>query len=330
MKGSKEAFLFVIPDTQLFQSGGNLYNRQLLDALTRKGVLIREATVEQWPEVKDEHAWSAIFWDSLYLEHPSFAEAAARHTIYMMIHHLESLFPPAGTTADQVFQQKEHPVLQHCEGFLVTSAFTRRYLTAHFPRAHFLQVEPALAAPPPRYPKTSDGLRALLAGNLIARKGIRPFLELLVKDPIPNLQIRIAGSPTHEPAYANQCLTLADQLPNVQFLGELPYSEMTTQYRWANLFISVSKMETFGIALQEAVAHGVPVLTLDRGHAGAHVIAGKNGRAVASLEDLHHQLSALATQQALRASWLAQAALVSIWDHYSWPIAAERFVEQFY
>jgi glycosyltransferase involved in cell wall biosynthesis len=111
----------------------------------------------------------------------------------------------------------------------------------------------------------------------------------------------------------------------VRFSGVLAASEMPALYRRAALLVSASAMETFGIALQEARAHGVPILALDRGNARYHVTPSVNGWLADSVEMLCDSLVLLVRDPGpLRAAFARAQALPGTTE--SWDEIVERFL----
>jgi glycosyltransferase involved in cell wall biosynthesis len=85
-------------------------------------------------------------------------------------------------------------------------------------------------------------------------------------------------------------------------------------------------METFGIALQEARALGLPILALRRGNAEEHVEPGKNGFLVDSLDELAERFLALSRDANELAALVARARAAA--GAESWDEVVERFLPE--
>jgi glycosyltransferase involved in cell wall biosynthesis len=176
----------------------------------------------------------------------------------------------------------EFPVLRCFNGFIATSRFTAGYLAENGLDAKSIQVlEPA-----PMVLDTErnimDGVHALLLGSLTPRKGQLAFLHALDKlNPPPSYSLTLAGSLTADPGYALQCRDIVRASGTlsrcVRIAGEQPAEVIRALYAQSNLFISAAEMETFGMAIQDAVVSGMPVLVKEGGYAGEHVSHGENG-----------------------------------------------------
>lgn len=87
-------------------------------------------------------------------------------------------------------------------------------------------------------------------------------------------------------------------------------------------------METFGMALQEANAYGLPLLALEGGNAREHVAAGY-GSSVSSPLQLVDALLGLVRRPDRLRSWLIQAAGLPRPGTYTWGDAARELVGAF-
>ncbi len=87
-----------------------------------------------------------------------------------------------------------------------------------------------------------------------------------------------------EPEYAQACRETVESHPNQQrsitFVGILPHDAMPAEYARADVLVSAARMETFGMALQEAVA--------------SHVVEGVTGRLFRSAEEMARGMLELA------------------------------------
>ena len=121
---------FIIPDYTSFISGGNRYNQQLITALQNEGVELLVKTIEAWRFSKTSLGKGIIFVDSLYLkETQELTNLERKETRFILIvHHLQSLFPPAGYTSQAWMEEQELSALQQYDGFLTTSQYTADYL----------------------------------------------------------------------------------------------------------------------------------------------------------------------------------------------------------
>lgn len=329
---------FVLPDGSELVSGGNVYNAELLRAL---GAL-REVEGARVPRVRTlrpaeflaelPHGEPALYLvDSLNLaEAERLAGRAPGQRAVLVAHHLPSLEP--GIAPSDPALALERRVLPLFDAWVVTSPFTREVLAARgFPSERLLLV-------PPELPDVSLGertyeppLRALVVANLIRRKGVLELVTELAARMAPDteLTLELVGRDGLEPDYAREVLTAlaAPALAGrARFSGPVAYSAMGACYRRANLFVSAASMETFGMALAEAHAHGLPILALDGGHARAHFTPGEDGELFASVPALAARLVLLARDARAMAQLFAAARQGRASHSDSWQLAARRLL----
>ncbi len=117
--------------------------------------------------------------------------------------------------------------------------------------------------------------QVLFLGQINLRKGVARLLEamrLLRDEPI---QLTLAGPCEIDPS------SWAD-LPNVEWLGSVPRSEVGRLYEEADVFILPTLSDGYAITQLEALSRGLPVIA--SAHCGAAVDHGVNGWILADLE----------------------------------------------
>ena len=106
-----------------------------------------------------------------------------------------------------------------------------------------------------------ETIRLLAVNQLIPRKGLMPFLDVLVEwarsHPERSIEFRCAGSgPLHDP--------LAARLfpPNLKFtlLGNIEYPDLPEIYYDADILAFPTLADEWGLVVNEAMAAGLPVL----------------------------------------------------------------------
>lgn len=104
--------------------------------------------------------------------------------------------------------------------------------------------------------------RLLSVGNLIPRKRIHLCIEVLkiLRDEGWDAILDVVGDGPQRPALEALVSEFAVR-DFVRFRGELPSHAIADMLKFADVFLSMSTEETFGVAISEAVAAGVPVVT---------------------------------------------------------------------
>lgn len=158
---------------------------------------------------------------------------------------------------------------------LAKSAFSRRDLEASgfaacsvLPFVH----EPANLVPPsPVFERLcGDGRAHVLAvGRLAPNKRIEDVLRafaLLQRGPVPRSRLLLVGDDgLHAYAAALRDLARALRLRDVVFCGRVDEDELRSAYALADVLVSLSEHEGYGVPLVEAMLAGVPVVAYDAG-----------------------------------------------------------------
>ncbi len=285
MKDSQ--LLFVLPTDSEAISGGNRFNQKLLDALSAQGNFSKIGA-GQWAQNRQGAAGVCIV-DTLNLS--EFASVYPwrdpKQRFVLLVHHLASLEP--GVDRECRVAVEERAILALFDGFIATSEYAAEVLRSFGLSQPCLVLQPSLNPQLQRSTVPISPVFALMACNLLPRKGVLEFLrglssEVRAED---TFTLQIVGRLDMDPSYVLECRRYTAMLEGkVQLRGALPYEKMPDAYQAANLFLSASKMETFGISLQEARHCGVPILVVCGGNSENHVQNGVTGQSVASPEEL--------------------------------------------
>ena len=333
---------FLVPEPEGMVSGGNIYNRHLIDALNNIGVYTEIIQPSDFPFLLfDKNKKTPVFIDTLYLKDtkPIIQKYKDQLFSVLIVHHLESLYPPKNHSSVDYFNLFEKPLFELIDAFLTSSQFTADYLIKN-------KIEKPIAAiPPPLAFKTGLNservffpINALMVANLVERKGVLPFLKILsehlnFKKEL-NFKINIIGNDAIEPGYANKCKKLIEKNEALKkaiiYHGEQSPKIVEQFYLRSNLFISASFMETYGMALQEAAAFRLAILALCRGNVPYHIKEGANGFLFDGLKGLTKRLLAWSDDENGFTAFSKKVnAPTSNENSYTWQQAAEKVVASF-
>ncbi len=166
---------------------------------------------------------------------------------------------------------------------LAKSAFSRRDLeAAGFAERSILPFVHDVGQPPPRSAVFErlygDGRRHVLAvGRLAPNKRLDDVLRafaLLQRGPVPRSRLLVVGDDgLHAYADALRDLARSLRLRDVVFCGRVDEDELRSAYALADVLVSLSEHEGYGVPLVEAMLAGVPVVGYDAG-AVAETMAG--------------------------------------------------------
>ena len=111
--------------------------------------------------------------------------------------------------------------------------------------------------------KTEEKAIILFCGRLINKKGLFLLLDVIKRIPKDReYEVHIYGEGILREAIENQ-IRYADLEERVIVKGAVPYEEMTKVYRTADVFVLPSLRESGGSVLVEAMAHALPIVSLD-------------------------------------------------------------------
>jgi glycosyltransferase involved in cell wall biosynthesis len=114
----------------------------------------------------------------------------------------------------------------------------------------------------PLLPDRHEPRILLYLGRIAPIKGLENLLQAwsVVSGEFPNWNLQISGTDSH--GHRRKIQRLAEQLglPRVRFTGPLYAESKLEAFRRAELFVLPSKSENFGMAVAEALAHGLPVI----------------------------------------------------------------------
>jgi glycosyltransferase involved in cell wall biosynthesis len=296
--------VFVVPEMRASISGGNLYNLGLTAALGEAGVALRVVTLDE-AEAALRAPHRACLVDSLYLAALPRLARARKHSapLLLLAHWLPSLVERGALASAAELSPAERDALAAVDGFVAPSVFLARELERLAPPGrNAIVVPPAIDLPQdaradhaPHQP-----MCAIVVANLVPGKGVLPFLQAIVphlREGAP-LSLTIAGSLESDPAHAAACRACVAGDPllaqSVCFTGALPHAATLERVAASDLFVSASRMESFGLAIAEARALGVPIVARAGGNVAALVDARAGGRLCDSDDALAAECARLA------------------------------------
>ena len=335
MSNALPTLCFVVPALDGPISGGTSYNRELCRALAEYPCRVLVCSLEDAQLESFVAAARHTFVDTLYLD--AFPELARRvrdagGSAALLTHYLPALVTAGRAVDESELGASESRALAAADALLVTSDFMCRAMT-RLTSSRIFVIEPGSRAQLAAFSASSTHLRAIAIANLVPGKGIAPLLRgfaAALHDDDP-LELSIVGRLDAEPAYAAHCRRLIDASSVLAHRVTLrgPMSPEQTQLALADaeLFVSASSMESYGMALAEARITGVPIIACSGGHSAAHVEVEAGGQLVASPRELADACVALARNAADRAERRARARRHAPLAR-SWARAATELLDQ--
>ncbi|MET0415065.1 MAG: glycosyltransferase family 4 protein [Actinoplanes sp.] len=295
-------------------SGGNLYDRIVLDALAADRDVHEIAVPGAWPtpaaaargaltraisEIPDN---SVVLLDGLVAcGVPEILEPHAGRLRLAILVHLPLSDETGLAPADAADLRGRERRALHCASVVVaTSEAAARRLTEMHDLSGVEIAEPGVAPAPPARPDPT-GRRLLNVASVTPRKG-QDLLVAALEQHLAGLDWRctVVGALIRPVPHAD---------PRIHFTGPRTGEALNESYADADLFVLPSRAETYGMVVTEALARGLPVIAAEVGGVPEALGAAPDGTLPGALIPPDDP-AALA--EALRA-WLTDAGLRDRW-----------------
>jgi glycosyltransferase involved in cell wall biosynthesis len=257
-------------DDPFLVSGGNVYDVALCRGLTDLGWNVRmlrcasgdRATTAVLSRLPDG---AVVLIDGLLaVEAPDAVEReSGRLRVVVLAHMIAASVAPEHERAAAA--ERERRALDAAAGVVTTSRWTRDELVSeglsHPDR--IVVARPGVEQAPATV-ASQGGTRLLCVGAVAPHKGQDVLLRALAGlDDRQNWTCTFAGSLDVDPDFVAALMTVAEGAglgERIRFAGVLTGSLLADAYAAADLLVAPSRAESFGMAVAEALAHGIPVL----------------------------------------------------------------------
>lgn len=276
---------FVVPGPLGQRTGGYLYDARMVTGLRERGRAVEVHELRgQFPDADVEAAeafrsvlsslpdGSRVVVDGLALGGlPAVVrEHAARLRVVALVHHplaAETGLDDAGRAR---FRKLERAALAAVRGVMVTSRFTATRLAEYGVAAHRVRsVEPGTdRAPTARGPGPGAPPMLLAVGSVTPRKGHDLLVQALAAIRDRSWDCVCAGSLERDRPFVagvRALITGTGLEHRIRLTGELSSDGLADVYDAASIFVLPSWYEGYGMALTEAVARGLPIVSTTGG-----------------------------------------------------------------
>jgi len=250
----------VHPPLESFPSGGNVYDKKLLEYARRCGFPL--VSLPRRDEALPCGTWDLLAWDSLFLDRLA---RIAGERIALLLHYLPSLDPALDVRGKQALQAVEHRAVAQADFVIVTGKTVATTVTARWPGKPVFLCEPGVdeAFLRNRPGRADQPVRLLTVAHLLPAKGHAQLLEILRQLRHLHWHWQVAGDCGLSPGTVRRLRNRAAQAglaDRITFHGALQQEAVAALMANSDLLVFPSTFEAYGMAVAEAAAAGLPVL----------------------------------------------------------------------
>jgi glycosyltransferase involved in cell wall biosynthesis len=280
---SKAAAL-VVPGTLAARTGGSIYDRRIVEGLREMGWSVRVHSLDaSFPQpTQSAVAQAGAVFDSIPSATVTLVDSLALGAIPDVIEHHGSrlaivalvhlpLAADIGIGEDDAVRvaAAERRALAVAARVVVTGRATLALLEGYnLPPANVVVIEPGTDPAPVATGSRGARIQLLSVATLNPGKGHEDLLTALAAVPSREWQLTCAGSVTRHPPTADRIRAVIREHrldDRVSLLGELDAGALEAQYDRSDVFVLATLRETYGMAVAEALARGLPVVSTRTG-----------------------------------------------------------------
>ena len=296
---------FVLPPAGALPSGGHGFNRALLACAASAGA--PWAALSPAAHALRAQPWALLLWDSLLLDR---VERLGHETVALLLHYLPSLQPGLDACAAGMLRAIEQRAAAQADALIVVSKELAAAIAARWPEKRVFVCEPGVSAVfrqrPERAAQAPPTL--LTVANLLPAKGHAGLVDVLARLRHLDWHWHVIG---HGGAGQRAAARLRRQARRMGLAdrstlhGALDQDAVAAWMARADVLLQPSLFESYGMALAEACAVGLPAVSFDVGAAGRLIADGMSGYVVAARDwdAFTRRLDRLLAEPALRASF---------------------------
>jgi glycosyltransferase involved in cell wall biosynthesis len=333
----------VVPGAIDTRTGGYGYDREIVAGLERRGWTVRVHEIPgafPFPSAESRAAAAAtlaaiadgspVIVDGLALGPlpDEAAREASRLRLIALVHHPLADETGLPSSARAHLEDSERRALQAARHVVVTSHRTALALDRFgVAPASITVIEPGTDPAPQARGSSGAIVELLCVATVVPRKGHDVLVRALATMPGASWHLTCVGGLDRDGAWAASIraqVTAAGLDRQVTFAGELDREPLDARYDAADVFVLPTWYEGYGMAVAEALARGLPVVSTATGAIAD--LVGEDAGILVSPGDagaLSRALGAVISDRALRER-LAEGARRARTRLPSWDDAAER------
>jgi glycosyltransferase involved in cell wall biosynthesis len=337
----------IVPGALEQRTGGYVYDARVVAGLRALGWTVRVHSLEgSFPDPDHAAAYnltaalesipdgSTVVVDGLAmggLPGPV-RDQGHRLDLISLVHHPLAEETGLSEVEQKKFRDSERAALEACNGVIVTSTFTAGEVEKLGVPAERIVVAPPGTEPAPAAEGPAEGSppALLCVATVTPRKGHDVLVSALERIQDVAWTCACVGGLERAPEYVRTVRDSVSQSglgDRIDFVGERAGKLLDDLYRRASVFVAPSYYEGYGMALMEALARGLPVVSTTGG-AIPHTVPSDAAILVppGDAEALAEALRTVLTDDARRAE-LAAAARSHAAELPDWDAAARSFAE---
>jgi glycosyltransferase involved in cell wall biosynthesis len=275
---------FAVPGDLATPTGGYGYDRRIIQELRRLGWQVEVADIgDGFPFPTNAQRADALailsrmatgcplVIDGLaFGTLPEMGVLGLRTPLVALVHQPLALDPGLAPAQAVTLRETERAALTAAELVVVTSPATARIITADYDVSpqRISVVRPGCDPVPPASGSSDGVVRLLSVGSIVPIKGYDILLEAVAMLADLPWQLTIAGDRTRDPVTAaalDANIAAYGLTGKVAVLGALQHERIHELYMVSDMFVLASRFEGYGMALSEAIAHGLPVVSTKAG-----------------------------------------------------------------
>ena len=286
----------VVPGPITTRTGGSIYDRRIVEGLKGRGWTVTLVELDSIPHplapplemaaarFSELREGSTVLVDGLaFGTIPEIVEREAWRLRFVPIVHMALSTTPGLIRGESAWLSNlEGRALKHARRVVITGQRTRphvRALTGWVDDGLIVRIPPGTDRPAEESAVRASGkpVRLLCVANLTPGKGHDVLLRALSATPGEDWTLTCAGSEQRDPEYAARLRSLTTELglaSRVTWLGELDETGILEAHRDADLFVLATHGETYGMAVADAIAMGLPVVSTRTGEIPSFVGEG--------------------------------------------------------
>lgn len=329
---------FAVPGDLATPTGGYGYDRRIIQELRRLGWRVDVVDIGDgfpFPSTAQRAAALATL-STLPAGRPTVLDGLAfgalpeagalrsRTPLIALVHQPLALDPGLDSTQADALRESERAALAAAARVVVTSEATARIVIADYavPAQCLSVVRPGNDPVPPARGNTDGAVRLLSIGSVVPVKGYDLLIAAVATLAEMPWRLTIAGDRTRDPTAAAQLdadIAAYGLCDRITVLGAVPPERIIELYLASDIFVLASRFEGYGMALAEAIGHGLPVVSTMAGAIPETVPAGTGllvppDNVAALAQALRHLIGDPAERQRLATNARAAASRLPTWQ----------------